>query len=62
MTTGGMIVMALSAGGATLFFAFCLHHVLKALELDKSAVADAGEDKDLDRETRQEESDESSGK
>jgi hypothetical protein len=62
MTYGGIIVMTLSAGGATAFFIFCLYHVIRALETDKNIAEDSGEDVNLDAEAGRSGSDEPIGK
>lgn len=62
MTNGGIIVMILSVGAATIFFLFCLYHVLKALKTDGHLDSDTGEDVNLDDEANRNGADESTGK
>jgi len=61
MTTGGLIVMTVSAGGATLFFIICIYKVLKALENDKAVARDIGEDVNIESEAERGGSNEASG-
>jgi hypothetical protein len=62
MTAGGILVMTLSVGGATLFFIFCLFNVLRALGRDKSIKTDIGAGTNQDADDGKGRSDETASK
>ena len=47
MTTGGLVVMTISVGSATIFFAWCLCLVLRARQRDAATPKDEVEDMDI---------------
>ncbi len=56
MTTGGWLVMILSVGSATGFFAFCIARVLKAEDAAKPHAPDEVDDVDFEDNDEREDS------